>query len=749
MNLLENLNDVQREIVTDTEGRLLVLAGAGSGKTRVLTHRVAYIVGEKGVFGSQVLAITFTNKATMEMRERLDVLLGPDHGVWISTIHSLAARILRRFPEAIGYERNFSIYDESDSKRMVNKVLAEMQIEEKHVKEAVFEHISKAKNQGMSPSDYLLEINGEVSEAETIVKAYRAYEDLLKQNNAMDFDDLLFKLKELLLTSEECLRYYQNKFRYVHVDEFQDTNKVQYEIIKLLSDKWGNLFVVGDDDQSIYGWRGAKVENILGFDKEFAGVKVYKLLENYRSTQEILNTANNVIGNNRARHEKKLFTNRGKGLKVEYYNAWNDRQEAEWVVGKIDSLIEYNGYRKSDFAILVRANSLTGIFEQYLQNIRLSYRVVGGFKFFERKEVQDVLAYMRAVANTRDNVAIERIINFPSRGIGDSTVDKLELYSRDAQISMFNVLLTLNDHANLLPKGTAKKVEVFADLIKDLFEHKSLPVDQFMKYVVDRVGFEEAYRATKKEEDLTRLENVSQLLNYTKEYVQKAPGATLQDFLETVSLEASGRDDDPLDRDKVTIATMHSVKGLEFRCVFIVGCEEEIFPSSQALRAGEIEEERRIMYVAITRAKERLYVSCAQRRYRYGKVVDSLPSRFIEEAKGATQENAYKLYGERKAYLDGLASRPSYLDDEPVSQRMRTGAFTRPRPTVPQPKVVKPVAKDLTGFVGGARVKHPIYGEGTIMVVLGEGASATASVQFPNLGIKKFIIALAPLTLIK
>lgn len=748
MDLLSNLNEVQRQIVKDTEGKLLVLAGAGSGKTRVLTHRVAYLVAEKGVWGSNILAITFTNKATAEMRERLDDLLGLDHGVWISTIHSLAARILRRFGEYIGYDKNFSIYDESDSARMIAKVVTEAQIDDNRIKEALKEHIGKAKNDGMSPEEYFHEINGLVNDAELIVKLFARYEELLKQNNAMDFDDLLHKLKKLLLTSEECLNFYQNKFRYIHVDEFQDTNKVQYEIIKLLAGKWGNLFVVGDDDQSIYGWRGAKVENILNFDKEFKDTKVYKLLENYRSTEEILNCANNVIQNNKARHEKRLFTNRGKGLKVEYYNAWNDRNEAEWVVGKIESLIYYNGYRKKDFAILVRANSLTRMFEQMLQSTRLTYRVVGGFKFFDRKEIQDVIAYMRAVANDRDNAALERIINFPQRGIGDATIDKLDIYSRESQISTLNVLLSLNDHATLLPKGIAKKVEVFAELMKDLYINRTMPVDKFMQYIVDRVGFEKAYLSTKKEEDITRWENVQQLINYTKEYCAKNPGATLDDFLETVMLEESGKDEDPSNRDKITIATMHAVKGLEFRVVFIVGCEEEIFPSSQALKCGELEEERRIMYVAITRAQERLYISNAQRRFRFGKVQDCLQSRFVQEAKGEN-DNTYKLFAERKAYLDGLGKRPSYLDDEPVSSRIMSSQATKPRPIMPQPKVVKPVAKDLTGYVGGAKVRHPNYGEGTILVVLGDGANATATVAFPGLGVKKFIIALAPLTLIK
>ena len=748
MNLLENLNDVQRQIVTDTEGQVLVLAGAGSGKTRVLTHRVAYLVGEKGVFGSNVLAITFTNKATAEMRERLDALLGEEHGVWISTIHSLAARILRRFGEYIGYDKNFSIYDETDSSRVIAKVIQEAQIDEARFIEALKGHISKAKNEGMSPEEYYHEINGFVNDADKIAKLYARYDELLQQNNAMDFDDLLHKLKKLLLTCDECRVYYQNKFRYIHVDEFQDTNRVQYEIIKILAEKWGNLFVVGDDDQSIYGWRGAVVENILNFDKEFKDCKVYKLLENYRSTSEILDCANNVIMNNKARHEKKLFTNRGKGVKVEYYNAWSDRNEAEWVVGKIESLIFYNGYRKSDFAILVRANSLTRIIEQTLQSARLNYKVIGGFKFFDRKEIQDVLAYMRAISNSKDGSAIERIINFPARGIGDATIQKLDYYARERNTSMLKVLLELDEHELYLPKGTAKKVEPFAEIMRDLYANKNLPVDLFMQYVVERVGFEKYYTANDKEEEVARWENIGQLLNYAKEFCISHPTYTLQEFLETVTLEESSKDETPYDKDKVTIATMHSVKGLEFRVVFIVGCAEEVFPTAQSIRCGTVEEERRIMYVAITRAKERLYISNPQKLYRFGKVQDCLPSRFVQEAKGEL-ENSYKLFQERSRYLDGLGKRPTYLDDEPASSRIKNNASTRPQPIVPKPKTAKPVAKDLTGFVAGAKVKHPNYGEGSIIIVIGEGANATATIGFHGLGVKKFILALAPLTLIK
>ncbi len=750
MNILDNLNDVQKEIVCDTEGKVLVLAGAGSGKTRVLTHRVAYLVQEKGVYGRNILAITFTNKATAEMRNRLNVLLGEEHGVWVSTFHSLAASILRRFGEEIGYDKNFSIYDESDSGRVINKALRELHLDGTPLKENGRSHISKAKNDGMDPDEYFAEINGTLEEAEDIRRLFERYEELLKQANAMDFDDLLHKLKFLLENSEEARNYYQNRFRYIHVDEFQDTNKVQYEIVKILQGKWGNLFVVGDDDQSIYGWRGAKVENILNFERDFPGetVKVHRLMQNYRSTEPILKTANNVIKNNKSRHEKELFTERKGGVRVEYYTAWNDHNEAEWVINQIGSLIRYNGYRKSDFAILVRANSLTRIFENKLNTASLGYRVIGGFKFFERKEIQDVVAYMRMVANTRDNEAVSRIINFPARGIGDATVEKLEQCARTNEVPVFDILLELDKHTGALGNGVVKKVEGFRSLVSDLVANSNLPLDEFVVYLVERVGFELAYASTGKEEDFTRWENINEFVNYVKEYHSKHPNAGLGEFLQTMTLVTESKDE-LTDPDKITLATMHAVKGLEFPVVFIVGCEEEIFPTARSINGGDIEEERRIMYVAITRAKERLYISCAQKRFRFNHVMESMPSRFIDEAKGKTKENAYSLYGERKAYLEGRGGRPSFWGGEESDvSRIRTGPATRPHKEI-KPVAPAPQTKDISGFIGGAKVVHPTYGEGTILVVLGSGKDTTATVAFPKLGTKKFILALAPLKLVK
>ena len=740
-NILDNLNDVQKQIVVDTEGPVLVLAGAGSGKTRVLTYRVAYLVGEKKVFPYNILAITFTNKATAEMKERLDVLLGTENRVWISTYHSLCATILRKFADRLGYDANFSIYDETDSNRVIQKVLREKHLENDSIKDRIKDHISEAKNGGLSPDEYFKDINGIVNDAELVCDIYERYEELLKLSNAMDFDDLLHKVKKLFEENPDVLEIYQTRFRYIHVDEFQDSNQVQYELVKMLAGKWGNIFVVGDDDQSIYGWRGAVVENILNFDKVFKDAKVYRLLENYRSTPQILDVANKVIRNNKARHEKELFTNRASGVRVEYFSAYNDYNEADWVIDNIMALKRHNGYTNKDFAILVRVNSLTRLFENKLSSCNMKYRVLGGFKFFDRKEIQDVIAYMRVIANTRDSEAIERIINFPRRGIGDTSIEKMGAYSREHGVYLIDVIFDITENG-VLTGATAKKVEEFRDLIADLRENKNKPLHEFANYLVDKVGFEYAYTSTGKDEDFNRWENIQEFLRHIKEFAGQRPNATLEEFLQTVSL-APEREEELYDGEMITLATMHSVKGLEFKVVFIVGCEEDVFPSARCKKEGGIEEERRVMYVAVTRAKERLYISHAQKRFRFNKVQENLPSRFIGEAKGSvdTRENAYAIYNEKRAYMERRGPQPEYWNDSPK----KSTYVPQVQPKV-QPKIYN---KDMSKFVGGAKVQHPVYGVGKILIVIGTGDKTNVTVAFEGLGVKKFILALAPLTLIK
>ena len=737
-DILENLSETQKKIVVDTEGAVLVLAGAGSGKTRVLTRRVAYLVAEKGVPGWNILAITFTNKATAEMRERLNALLGPDNGVWVSTFHSFSAAILRKFATHIGFKQNFSIYDETDSKRVISKAMRELHIDNQALKEAMREHISKAKNLGYSPDEYFAELNGVNDYAEDIRRIYERYNELLLTSNAMDFDDLLHRMKELLTTSEEALKYCSSRFRYVHVDEFQDTNKVQYEIVKLIAGPHGNIFVVGDDDQSIYGWRGAEIGNILNFDKEYPDADVYKLVENYRSTPEILQTANNLISFNTQRHEKSLVALNASGAGVTYYTAFNDLQESEWVIDKIRYLMARYGYRKSDFAILVRATSLTRDFENALSKARLVYRVLGGMKFYDRKEIQDVVAYMRMVSNGMDNEAVARIINVPARGIGDATFMRLNDYAREKGVSVLDAVLGA-DIQKEMPASVVKKIEPFKELAGDLIGKSYLPLGEFTQYLIEKAGFERYYTSTGSEEDYARWENVKEFLSSVKQFEEKEPNATLETYLQTVSLVREESEDD-FDRDKVTVATMHAVKGLEFKVVFIVGMEEGTFPSAQSLKGDDdaLQEERRVMYVAITRARERLFITNANRRFRFKHVEPCLPSRFLKEAKGIDSDSPYVYMNARNDYVAGLAPRPSY---------MMKPAYKAAIPSAAKAEPVK--QKDLTGFVQGAAVEHPRYGSGTIMAVTGSGKDVTATIAFGNLGIKKFVLQLAPVTLKK
>lgn len=743
MNLqnLSSLNDCQKAAVTDTEGAVLVFAGAGSGKTRVLTHRVAHLI-EKGVPPYSILAITFTNKATNEMKERLAHMVSDSDDIWISTFHSFCAKILRINAVCLGYNPNFSIFNESGAERTVKKVLREKHLDEKKELGKIRNHISSAKNLGLNPDEYFDYIRLKSRDAKTISECYERYEELLKDNNAMDFDDLLIKTIELLKGCPEVREKYQRRFKYILIDEFQDTNAVQLDIVKLLSEYWGNIFAVGDDDQSIYGWRGADIANILNFEKIFKDVKVYNLTQNYRSTQRILDAANNVICHNNSRHDKQLFTNSDKGVNVAFKIGYNDHQEAEWVVENIAALKYHNGYKNSDFAILVRANSLTRIFEMKLKESGIAYKVYGGFKFFDRKEVQDILAYMRVLTNVRDNDALTRIINFPKRGIGDSTIETFEGYCADKGISLFDGIMDLSTVE--LPQSIKKKLEGFRTLLGDLISAKlSLNLYDFIKYLIEKLELESYYNSTQKEEDADRWGNTVELVNEIKDFIDRKPQATMEDFLQTVTLESDNGEEDG---DKLVLSTMHSVKGLEFRVVFIAGCEEGIFPSSMSMNEENgIEEERRVMYVAITRAKERLFISCAQKRFRYNQEQGFIPSRFLYEAMGEEAEQK-KLMNENRRGMEMGYSNIGYDNAFPTTPK-KTSYLPPIKPVVHEEKP-KVYNTDTDGFVAGAKVNHKKYGVGTIIVVDGAGMSKTATIAFKDLGIKKFALSNAPVELL-
>ncbi len=715
MDYSKLLNEEQLAPVYDTEGQILVLAGAGSGKTRVLTHRISYLLDEKGVEGYNILAITFTNKATREMLERVENITGRSD-VWVSTFHSFCAKILRFEIEKLGYTSNYSIFTSSDSTRLINRILKALNVEEKESK-IIKSHISNVKNMGVNIDEYCLAIGGKNSEL--VREVYIRYEKELKENNALDFDDLLLKTVELFRKYPEVLEKYQERFKYIHIDEFQDTNKIQLLLVRMLAFKHQNLFVVGDDDQSIYGWRGAEVGNILNFKKYYPDCKIYKLQRNYRSTQNILDCANKVIAKNKQRMGKELWTGGDKGVRVEYKSCYNDKAEVDYVLGEIRSLCDYNGYSLSDFAILVRLNSLTRNFEESMNMYGIKYKLIGGFKFYDRKEILDTIAYLRVVANPLDSESIVRIINFPKRGIGDTAIQRLRDYCSASGKNMITALLEIEDN-EVLTKAMKEKFAKFTNLIVDLMRAKlDKNFEEFAKYLLEKVDFYSAYDIDNPE-DKNKLENIDEFMTIIHEYCEANEDATLEDFMQSISLVSDT--DEEEGGSYVTLATVHGVKGLEYKVVFIVGCEENVFPSSKALNnPAEMEEERRCMYVAITRAQERLYLTSAGNRFRFGKVEYNLVSRFVEEA-------------------ELIKPDPTKFKPIKVSEYAN---IPKERPKTMPNTIRTDLQKDLSVFKVGSIVIHSRYGEGIITSLDG----TTATIAFGKLGNKNFNLELAPIKL--
>lgn len=710
------LNEEQLKPVTDTQGAVLVLAGAGSGKTRVLTYRIAYLIEKCGVSPYNILAITFTNKAAGEMKERIHAVTGQD-GMWVMTFHSFCARVLRNDADKLGHSRNFSIYGEAETDRIITRILKEGFPEDTDKKKTIRWHISAAKSIAMTPEQYSLRIKDH-PECALITQVYEKYEEELAKNNAFDFDDLLLKTFLLFAMHKDVLEKYQDRFLYVHVDEFQDTNKIQFLLVKMLVRKYGNIFVVGDDDQSIYGWRGADVGNILNFKKDYPDCRIYKLERNYRSSGNILKTANKVIANNAGRMGKQLWTDREDGVDVSYRSLGDDKTEADFVLEQIMNLVKNHGYKYSDFAILVRINSLTRVFEDRMSSYGMPYRVIGGFKFYERKEIKDFIAYLRMAVNPADGESVTRIINFPKRGIGDACVDALISACAEKNVSLFDGLMILDELD--LSSAYKKKLSPFAALAADISENKDkMPLDEYVKYVFDRIDFYSAYDIDDPE-GRTKLENIDQFLTSVHEFCADNPDVKLEEYLQTLSLLTDADETD--EGNYITIATIHGVKGLEFRCVFIVGLEEGIFPSLRSdTTAADVEEERRIMYVAITRAKERLWLTNAGRRFRFGKTESNPVSRFVKESG--------LIAAARKS-----EERTVHHTVQKALRREIPPAFGRPAATA---------TKDISVFKQGATVNHPKFGKGVIQEVTGENAR----IAFEKMGVKVLNLRLAPLTI--
>ena len=729
------LNPQQQEAVNAVEGPILVIAGAGSGKTRVLTARICHLI-EIGVDPYNILAITFTNKAANEMKERIDKQLGYSN-VWTSTFHSMCARILRMDCERIGYSKDFTIYTDLESERVVKRVLTAYPQADPKRKGDYLWHISRAKTLAMSPEDYYRAIEKDDNDAYNIFEVYKRYEAELKQCNCLDFDDLLLKTVELFKTCPDVLERYQNRFKYINVDEFQDTNKLQYDIVKMLSKKYGNLFVVGDEDQSIYSWRGAEIRNILDFPKDFPSAKVFKLEQNYRSTTSILKAANNVIKNNANRNEKTLWSEIKDDNSIEYYEAYNDRDEATNVARAINTL-HRNGASYSEMAILVRANSVTRQFEEELNLHGIPYKVFGGFRFYERKEIKDTLAYVRLAINPSDNDSILRVVNYPKRGIGNTAVQEMQDVAKAHGFTFFQVLL----NPDMLTPSTAKKLAPFTEIAMDLVKFsKEMKATEFVQYVIRRSGLENALATSGDVEDENRLENIEELVNAVQQFEQDNKESSISDFMQSVALVSDT--DEMSNEDYVTIATIHAVKGLEFDYVFIVALEDGIFPTQKSITAGDVEEERRLMYVAITRARKKLFILNARQRYRFGKTEYYPKSRFIGEMSGFKQSVRY-ANSDYSANSFTNENRIKLGANNPSSQSFKkslSNGFDKSSLTSAQKKPQSDA--DYSQFAKDVIVEHSKFGRGIIIQTTGDGDDKIASIAFKGLGVKRFALAIA------
>lgn len=738
MSIYDTLNAEQREAVFHTEGPLLILAGAGSGKTRVLTHRIAYLIEEKGINPWNILAITFTNKATGEMRERVDDIVGfGSESIWVSTFHSTCVRILRRHIDRLGYDNNFTIYDSDDQKTLMKDVCKLLQIDTKTYRErTILSAISSAKDEMVTPEEYELNAYGDFSKKK-IAEAYKEYERQLKANNALDFDDLLVKTVQLFQTQPEILEYYQDRFRYIMVDEYQDTNTVQFKLISLLAAKYKNLCVVGDDDQSIYKFRGANIQNILSFEKEFEDTKVIKLEQNYRSTSTILDAANAVIKNNVGRKAKSLWTENGEGEKIQFRQFDTAYDEAEYIVGDIRERVDNGKAAYCDHAVLYRTNAQSRLFEEKMITANIPYKIVGGVNFYARKEIKDLLAYLKTIDNGKDDLAVRRIINVPKRGIGLTTVNRITEAAQQRGISFYEALCS----ADLVPGlgRSISKLESFAAMIEYFRkEAEHLSITELMEEILTETGYVEELKAEGEEEAEARLQNIDEFLNKIAAYEESCEEElpTLSGFLEEVALVA---DIDSLDEesDYVVLMTLHSAKGLEFPYVYLAGMEDGIFPSYMTITADdptEIEEERRLCYVGITRAKKELAMTCARRRMIRGETQYNKMSRFLKEVPPQLLSTGKIV---EKEELE-LPKQNSYVQ---AKQSFQAKPFM----------ILKPVQQfgvksgEGLSYGVGDRVRHMKFGEGTVTAITEGGRDYEVSVDFDSAGTKKMFASFAKL----
>lgn len=746
MSIYDNLNSMQQEAVFHTEGPLLILAGAGSGKTRVLTHRAVYLIEEKGINPYHIMAITFTNKAAGEMRERIDQLVEVGaESIWVSTFHSTCVRILRRHIDRLGYDTHFTIYDTDDQKNLMKEICKRMEIDTKLYKERSFlSVISKAKDELISPEEFALRAAGDfVKERQAAV--YREYQALLLKNNALDFDDLIVKAVELLRQDEQVLDYYQERFRYIMVDEYQDTNTAQFQLIKLLAAKYQNLCVVGDDDQSIYKFRGANIKNILDFEEVYPDARVIKLEQNYRSTQNILDAANMVITHNVGRKAKELWTDNGVGEKIDFDQLDSAYEEAEYILRDIQKKVRNGKYQYGECAVLYRTNAQSRLFEEQFVVNNIPYKVVGGVNFYARKEIKDLLAYLKTIDNGRDDLAVRRIINVPKRGIGATTLSRVQEYADQEGIGFYQALRMADDISNIGRGGV--KIKPFVTFIQTMRSKvEFLSVSQLLQEIIEQTGYVEELEAEDSDEARARIENIDELISKATAYEETEETPTLSGFLEEVALVA---DIDSLtdDNDYVVLMTLHSAKGLEFPNVYLAGLEDGLFPGYMAITADDpmdLEEERRLCYVGITRAMTDLTITCAKQRMIRGDTQYNKISRFVEEIPGNLLTRAVK-------------QKPAVKPQSETSTQSFGRAGSKLNPLFNTRNVYQNKSYQTTSFASnstseisleytnGDRVKHIKFGEGTVQQIVEGGRDYEVTVQFDKVGTKKMFASFAKL----
>ena len=768
-DILKGLNDKQYEAVINTEGPCLVIAGAGSGKTKVLTHKIAYLVGEKKVLPWNILAITFTNKAANEMKERIGNLVGEvGKDMWVGTFHSICVRILRKFIDRIGFDSSFIIFDTSDQRTLIKQCLKDLQMDEKLFNDrAVIAEISNAKNDMLEPDAYSAKAHGDFRK-EKISEVYEMYQKRLKENNAIDFDDIINYTIKILMENPDILEYYSNKFQYILVDEYQDTNKSQFTLVTMLASKHGNITAVGDNDQGIYSFRGADISNILNFEKDFPGTKIIKLEQNYRCTGNILKVANAVIKNNEVKYDKKLWTENEVGSVPKVFSADNEYEEGRYIAEQIEHLRREEYYKYSDFAVLYRMNTQSRAIEEILRREGIPYKIVGGLKFYERKEIKDIISYLRLVQNTADNLSLNRIINEPKRGIGKTSLENVAKVAEENNTSMYEVIKNAEQYGlNRVYLNSREFISCMEEIISKKDE---LKISELIKKILKDTGYTQALENENTVEAENRIANLDEFLTVAIEFEEESAENRLSDFLEGITL-SSDLDNMEETEESVTLMTLHSAKGLEFPVVFLVGMEEGIFPGYKSIgEQKELEEERRLCYVGVTRAKENLYLTNSKQRTTFGSTTHNAPSRFLQEipkdlldgydeALGGESKKETNIFGD-SGYTWSYGNKnngniKSYKVQEPqyatAASNVNTGFNFRTAESFLNnlnKKSEDSESIDLSGYQSGVRVYHKKFGEGTINYVEEEGNDLKVDINFDKVGHKRLMAKFANLEIL-